>query len=242
MQDISELKNNKTDYIAQAAKAAISLVPYAGSFLSEIVGTLIPNQRFDRICKYLETLQKRLEKLEDVTYEKEVLLKKENMFLIEASIRSAVETNSDKKYEYYAEFVINSIKNKDKDQIQKEKMLSLLSELNDIELILLIYYSLDLRMNEENQFYNDNEEIINPEPIPIGQAIEKYYPQEFNKLYIENLERLGLIHSEIEIDSRTKQPEYDSFTEKPKIRYRRATMIGIELARYIGAEKFGRLA
>ncbi len=47
------LDTNRTDLLTSFSKSALSIVPIAGPFLSEIVGTIIPNQRIDRIIEYI---------------------------------------------------------------------------------------------------------------------------------------------------------------------------------------------
>jgi hypothetical protein len=43
--DISgSLANRGADYVTSAAKAVLGVVPFAGSLLAEVAGTIIPNQ------------------------------------------------------------------------------------------------------------------------------------------------------------------------------------------------------
>lgn len=52
------------DYVASAAKAALGAVPFAGSLLSEIAGSIIPNQRIDRIVAFAEELESKLSQVD----------------------------------------------------------------------------------------------------------------------------------------------------------------------------------
>lgn len=47
-----ELKNSSIDHVTSVVKGAIGVVPFAGPLLAEIAGTLIPNQRIDRLVKF----------------------------------------------------------------------------------------------------------------------------------------------------------------------------------------------
>ncbi len=47
-ENIETLELQKMDYVASAAKAALGVVPFAGSLLVELAGTVIPNQRINR--------------------------------------------------------------------------------------------------------------------------------------------------------------------------------------------------
>jgi hypothetical protein len=42
-----DLAPSSVDYVVSVAKASLGVVPFVGSLLAEIAGTLIPNQRID---------------------------------------------------------------------------------------------------------------------------------------------------------------------------------------------------
>ena len=46
------LANRVPDYVVTAAKAALGAVPLAGSLLAELAGSIIPNQRIERIVAF----------------------------------------------------------------------------------------------------------------------------------------------------------------------------------------------
>ena len=56
-----QLAPKSIDYVTSAAKAILGAVPFAGSLLTELAGTVIPNQRIDRIAKFAAVLEYRLE-------------------------------------------------------------------------------------------------------------------------------------------------------------------------------------
>ena len=47
------LERNKTDLLTSAAKSVLGALPYGGPLLSELIGNLIPDQRIDRLAKYI---------------------------------------------------------------------------------------------------------------------------------------------------------------------------------------------
>lgn len=61
------LVSRPIDLVTSVVKGAIGAVPIAGPLLAEIAGTLIPNQRVDRLAKYAETLGERLASIEETT-------------------------------------------------------------------------------------------------------------------------------------------------------------------------------
>lgn len=47
------------DYVALAVRGALGAVPFAGSLLAELAGSVIPNQRIERIAKFAGALDRR---------------------------------------------------------------------------------------------------------------------------------------------------------------------------------------
>lgn len=58
------LESNASDYVTSAAKAVLGTVLFVGSLLAESAGTVIPNQRIERIVKFVKILDHRLSNLE----------------------------------------------------------------------------------------------------------------------------------------------------------------------------------
>jgi hypothetical protein len=53
-----ELSSQPIDYVTSAAQGILGAIPFAGSLLAELAGTVIPNQQIDRIAKFAEVLEK----------------------------------------------------------------------------------------------------------------------------------------------------------------------------------------
>ena len=62
--DSASLELRERDYVASAAKSIVGAVPFAGSLLVEIAGTIIPNQRMDRVAQFAQSLETKLASLE----------------------------------------------------------------------------------------------------------------------------------------------------------------------------------
>ena len=60
----AQLSPQVVDYVTSAVKAIVGAAPFAGSLLAEVAGTIIPNQRIDRIAAFAEALEERLSILE----------------------------------------------------------------------------------------------------------------------------------------------------------------------------------
>ncbi|MCK7460308.1 hypothetical protein [Idiomarina aminovorans] len=81
-----ELKPSSTDYTVSGLKSVLGAVPVAGSLLSEIAGTVIPNQRVDRIADFARKLELRVSHLEHSFFEREIK-NEEFTDLVEESLR-----------------------------------------------------------------------------------------------------------------------------------------------------------
>ena len=57
---MENLERNNQDLIAIVGKSIVGVIPIIGPLLSEIVGTVIPNQRIDRLIKYVNVLNDKL--------------------------------------------------------------------------------------------------------------------------------------------------------------------------------------
>ena len=61
---LPSIKANASDHLAAALKALAGVVPVVGGAIAELVGTIIPNQRMDRVVRFATALEARLSALE----------------------------------------------------------------------------------------------------------------------------------------------------------------------------------
>lgn len=137
-----DLDTNSTDIIISGVSAAVGLVPIAGGFVSEIVQNVIPNQREDRIVKFISDLSDELEKTQ---FSLEELKKKfENLkygTFIYNCLHDLVNDVYEEKINYYKNLCVNAITNDEKNLIHCERILKILSELDYYEILYLKFYS-----------------------------------------------------------------------------------------------------
>ena len=106
------LNMQKVDYVLSAAKAALSCIPFAGSLLTELAGTIIPNQRIDRIANFAKSLETRISRIEQDFVNNQ--LKDESFTdLLEEGLRQAARSLTDERREYIAALISNSLTSKD---------------------------------------------------------------------------------------------------------------------------------
>src|SRR5689334_8811508 len=115
------LELNHSDYVASAAKSALGAVPFAGSLLAEIAGTLIPNQRIERIVRFAADLQKRIADLEQDRVRAH--LTDENFTdLVEEALRQAARSTSDERRQHIASVVATSLSAEDVSFIESKHL------------------------------------------------------------------------------------------------------------------------
>jgi hypothetical protein len=58
--DISIIEENEVDILTTSFKGSAGMIPILGPYLAEIIGSLVPNQRIDRITTFLKLFYKKL--------------------------------------------------------------------------------------------------------------------------------------------------------------------------------------
>lgn len=226
------LDNNKSDIVAKIGKSVVGSVPFAGGLLTEIIDTVIPNQRIDRLSKYVQELDKRLTRIE--TDKISELITDENFIdLIEEGFIQASRATSEDRRKYIASIIENGINDEAVEFHDSKYLLKLLSELNDIEIIWLRFY-LYPTANGDDDFRNKHMNILAPIRAYKGADKETINKSSLQDSYKEHLERLKLIESRLQFDRKTGFPDFDKTTGKPKSSSRRITYLGKLLLEQIG--------
>jgi len=179
------------DRATALTKGGIGMIPVAGSFIAELVGTLIPNQRFDRIEAYIRFLQSRIDLLH--TEQKELIkTSPEHIDLFEEGAYQAVRAITDERRQQIAQIVAEGLSGEKREAIDKKRLLLIFSQLDDEDIILLMDYVMRNR-TKYDEFASKHAYLLEPlyatafsepsvrERAALRTAIEK------------KLERFGLI-------------------------------------------------
>lgn len=227
-----KISQQPIDFVTLAAKGILGTVPFAGSLLAELAGTVIPNQRIDRIAKYTEILEKRLESVE-----KEFVwsqLKNENFSdLLEESLRQAARSLSNKRREYLANLITNSLSLEDIEFAESKHLLQILGELNDVEIIWLKFYA-EAQMGGHDEFREKHPDVLAPVVAVMNSPSLVRDKKTLQDSYKEHLSRLGLLKPTYKTDSKTNLPEFNKHTGSLEIRSYQITSLGRLLLRQIG--------
>ena len=231
-----ELKSNKSDITAMLLKGSLGAVPVFGPILAEIVSIVIPNQKTERIKVFAEILDYKLKLIEQEISEQK-LKSKEFTDLFESSLIQASRALSKDRLEYLASLLKNSLTDDELEIIGKKKLLNLLNELNDTEIIWLKYYYIakHIHSQEVADFYRTHEPVLKPIKIALGGGTsqEDVDRKALQVTYQRNLLNLGLIAERFNSIKKGEIPEYDNNTGKIKSSGFNCTNLGKLLLRYI---------
>lgn len=230
-----ELQNKSADYVASAAKSVLGAVPFAGSLLVEIAGTVIPNQRLDRIAKFAAALDAKLAAL-DQEFVRAKLTDENFTDLMEEGLRQAARSLSDERREYIASVVSNGLSAEEIEFAESKHLLKILGEINDVEVIWLRFY-LVATIDGDKDYRAKHAAVLKPAIAYIGCPQDDLDKSALQESYKEHLVQLGLLERRYDTDLRTEQPVYDTFTGGLKVRGYQITLMGKLLLRHVGLAK-----
>ena len=235
-----DLKNQLTDHIVTTAKITLGAVPVVGSALAELVCTVIPNQRIDRVAKVCSKLNDRLD-----NHLKKLMISlstNENFTeLLEESLMQVIRSTTDERREYIASIVANGISPEQNEIIRMRHLLRILSEINDQEIIWLRFY-LIATLNGDEEFRQKHADTLKIPIAYIGLPFSDPSNEEhvLKESYKEHLAQLGLLERKYQVDSSSNQPIID-FDGQLKIANYTITPLGRSLLKYIGLSEDGFL-
>ncbi|MHC1729503.1 MAG: hypothetical protein AB9866_26450 [Syntrophobacteraceae bacterium] len=220
--DEISLKMETADYVASAAKAALGVVPFAGSLLAEVAGTIIPNQRIDRLLKFAEILDRKLLSLKQDFVRSQIT--NENFTdLLEEGLRQAARSLTDERREYISSVISNSLSSEDIEFLESKHLLRILNELSDIEVIWLRFH-LNATIGSDKPFRQKHQAILEPISTTIGAPPSTRMKSTIQNSYKEHLVQLGLLEPIFESFGRG-QPTPAS-TKPPRITGHKITSLG----------------
>lgn len=235
LKESSELNSQPIDVVTSAIRGILGLVPIAGSLLAELAGTVIPNQRIDRITKFLVILDSKLSALEKDFVISQLSNESFSDFL-EEGILQVVHSISDERREYIANLIAFGLSQQDIEYIELKYLLRILNEINDIEILWLRFYLVPT-MDGDEEFRDKHNDVITPVVATMSDPLSVVEKEALQKSYKEHLSRLGLLRPQYKIDHRTNTPEFDSYTGGLAIRSYQITSLGRLLLEQIGLNR-----
>jgi len=229
---IEDLSPNHTDFLTGYAKSGLGAIPGFGSLFSEVLGQIIPNQRVDRIVTFLSILDKKFEQLQ-IQFDKiESKMKDEEYInLFEEGIWQAARSSSQERKEHIASLLANSLNDEALNEIQQGVLLSLLGELNDIEILILYQHTMKARNDED--FHKKYQDILRGPFAHLGSDQETVNQSTIHNTYKEKLIRLNLLKREYKTPKKGELPEFDDKTGMIKEKSVNLTSLGRLFLKYI---------
>ena len=226
------LDNNKTDIIVAALKGSAGAIPYAGGIAAELIGNLVPNQRMDRLVIYVRDINERLETLEEQAKQK--LFDAEAIDIFEDGAHQAVRALSPERQEYIANLVTFGMTGEQHARLQAKRLLNLLKELDDDQIIILASY---LNENMYNKDFKElHKDIISLPSINMHSSKEDVDKTVIGNLALTQLNGLGLLNEKYEVEKRPNYNIWGNKTDNVKIKAKgyEITPLGRLLLRNIG--------
>ena len=221
--------NKKEDFLAAIGRGAAGAIPFVGTFVGELITNIIPGQRIDRIAKFLDELNKRVTELEVNVQEK--MQHPENVDLFEEGCYQACRAVTKERLNYIVNLVTHGIGDDVANYVQNKKMLTILSSLNDMEVLLVLAYSDNPTLGNPGLFGTHPE--LTPMPAYIGAPKEIIEPALMNSAYKNTLVEKGLIKETFPFVRRGELPEFDTISGKFKSSGYQITPFGRMFAQWV---------
>jgi hypothetical protein len=190
-------QNNRTDITVATIKSIAGPIPFVGPMIQEMVDVIIPNQRIDRLSKYVLELEKKLTRFEQEKIENKL---KDEYFvdLMEESLIQASKALTNERLEYISSIIENSLDKEHILDIENKHLLTLLKEINDIEIIWLRYYLVPT-MDGDVEFRNKHKDVLELISPTLGSKQEERDKAAIQISYKEHLSTLGLLEKKISV-------------------------------------------
>jgi len=223
-------ENKKKDWAVAISKGVLGAIPIVGSLAAEVIGVLIPNQRIDRIEDLLNKMANKLEKVPKATVD-EGFRKPEFIDLLEDGMYLAAKSLSGDRIEQIANLLKNSLTDEETKAQQDKHLMSLLGELNDVEIVILRSYA--KHHERDKEFWEKHEDVLRPRAAHMGSDQNELDEAAIYRDFRNHLARLSLIKHTYKVPKKGEAPEFDDATGTLKIRGHEITQLGRLLLRRI---------
>lgn len=222
------LEPKRRDHLVAVAKGLSGVVPGIGPIAAEVIGHVIPQQRLDRVVSVVQLLN---EKLKDLDQEIIRARMNDEMFvdLLEDGIHQSARALTEERREHIATLLKNSLASDDLEHLREKKLLWLLGQLDDAELIMLRSYGVPHEQRRE--FVDRHEAVVRGPSAHLGSDQEELDRATIHEASRRRLRDLGLIRLRFKKPKRGALPEFDEKTGMMKASGNQITPLGRMLLR-----------
>ncbi len=190
------IETNRTDIVASAAKGIAGACPIIGGLVTEAINQLIPNQKLDRVVDFLKILDENVSQLDNqISNLKNNLSREIGLDLLEEGIAQASHAVTEERRNRIANLLSKSFTQEEIKYNESKKLLNILRELADPELLWLAFYSKTFSMGSEyhKQLMEKHPEVLQPASRTMGVAQEEIDRGALQDSYKNTLVRYGLL-------------------------------------------------
>jgi hypothetical protein len=188
---LPDLNANEIDDFVSAVNAVLGSVPGIGPLMAELVTSVIPRQRLDRVAEMVRILDERLGDFQE-NFVRERMLRPGSADLVQAALPQAG-TSTEERLPYITALLKNGITSDELLYEQEKEILFLLGQLNDSELIILGWHGTDMVGPEAEEYRQRHEDVLQDPIEETGRSDEQMSQDALKLHYRANLERLGLL-------------------------------------------------
>lgn len=187
----TEIKTNKWDILALLTKAGSGLTgKWWAPTVAELLSVVIPNQKIDRVITWVGILEYKLKDIEaDVVQQK--MRTEEFTDLLEDGVIQASRALSEERKGYIASLLKNSLTDDELRHMQDKRLLELLGQINDAEVLLLQSHTRKTRYDKE--FQERHKSILHPPAAHMNAAQEVIDQAAMHKQFLSHLISLELL-------------------------------------------------
>lgn len=211
------LRNSSNDEgrenTAIVLRSTLGAIPFVVPALNELVNELIPDQRFERIRVFLESLDERLSTLEDSAIQ-HFLQSDAKIALFEDGARLSASAKQRSGGSRIARIVEQGIRGSDQDAIESSRILALLERIDDDQVIVLMRFT--QKYGRDADFLEKNRSVLEHKPAHMQSTREEIDASLNWDLMRQQLIDLGLLRHKFKTIKKGQLPEFDARTGMPK--------------------------
>lgn len=228
-----EISSNRYDVAALLSRGILGSIPGFGPIIAEIVGTLIPNQRMDRLDGLLTCLAARVASLESAIVDR-TFREPDYVDILEDGFHQAVRALSHERLDQIAAILAYGLTHADLSRAQLKRILALFGELSDPEIVILASHLRKNSIQFNREYFDKHEAVLMPRSLSMASSRAERDEAAVQSSFRMNLVRLGLLKPRFKKPSRGELPEFDDSTGMIKSTGQDLTALGRLMLRVVG--------
>ncbi len=224
------MRVEKSELGIALVKGGLGAIPLVGPLVAEVVGALIPNRRLERLEELMAELSRQIGDRDSESL-RERFTSPEFVDILEEAMQQAARAVDPTRILQVAALLKNGLTDDEFRHLQDKRLLELLGELNDAEVILLRSYTYAVRNDAE--WRKQHEAVLRPPLANMGAPQDDMDQATLHGQFREHLARLGLLKQRFRRWKKGELPEFNERTGLPQTEGYELTSLGRLLLRRI---------